>query len=101
MRNHLNEVYPNRWIGRGGPRAWPPRSPDMTPLYYFLWGHLKTMVYGREINTREQLIQRIIDACDEIRNNPNVIRKAVLNLMKRADKCVEVGGFHFEQYLKN
>lgn len=101
VRNHLNEVYPNRWIGRGGPRAWPPRSPDMTPLDYFLWGHLKTMVYGREMNTREQLIQRIIDACDEIRNNPNVIRKAVLNLMKRADKCVEVGGFHFEQYLKN
>ena len=36
VRNHLNVAYPNRWIGRGGPVPWPARSPDLTPLDYFL-----------------------------------------------------------------
>ena len=31
---YLNECFPNRWLGRGGPVAWPPRSPDLTPLDY-------------------------------------------------------------------
>ncbi|KMQ81391.1 transposable element tc3 transposase, partial [Lasius niger] len=37
VREHLNETFPNRWIGRGGPIPWPPRSPDITPLDFFLW----------------------------------------------------------------
>ena len=28
----LNELFPNRWLGRGGPVAWPPRSQNLTPL---------------------------------------------------------------------
>ncbi|KAJ8891777.1 hypothetical protein PR048_004330 [Dryococelus australis] len=27
-----------RWIGRGGPARWPPRSPGLTPPDSFLWG---------------------------------------------------------------
>ncbi|PNF43619.1 hypothetical protein B7P43_G03107, partial [Cryptotermes secundus] len=30
--------FGNREIGRGGPITWPPRSPDLTPLDFFLWG---------------------------------------------------------------
>ena len=36
--------YVNRtvvaWIGRGGKIAWPPRSPDVTPLDFSVWGIL-------------------------------------------------------------
>ncbi|KAJ4440129.1 hypothetical protein ANN_08267 [Periplaneta americana] len=38
VRNHLNATFPDRWIGRGGPVTWPPRSPDLTALDSFLWG---------------------------------------------------------------
>lgn len=34
VREFLNNSYP-RWIGRGGPTAWPPRSPDLNPLDFF------------------------------------------------------------------
>ncbi|EZA62612.1 hypothetical protein X777_10243, partial [Ooceraea biroi] len=44
-RNILNESFPDRWIGRGGRISWPARSPDLTPLDFFLWGHLKNEVY--------------------------------------------------------
>lgn len=38
VREHLSNVYPNCWIGREGPIAWPPRSPNLTPLDFYLWG---------------------------------------------------------------
>jgi hypothetical protein len=35
-RRYLNQKLPGWWIGRGGPIAWPPRSPDLTPLEFYL-----------------------------------------------------------------
>ena len=40
-REFLNNNYTNRWIGRRGPIAWPACSPDLNPLDFYLWGHLK------------------------------------------------------------
>jgi hypothetical protein len=37
VRNHLDREMAGRWIGRGGPTAWHPRPPDLTPLDFFLW----------------------------------------------------------------
>jgi len=34
----LNVRFPDVWIGRGGPIPWPPRSPDLSPIDFFLWG---------------------------------------------------------------
>ncbi|KZC07931.1 hypothetical protein WN55_10077 [Dufourea novaeangliae] len=31
VRDALNELYPNKWIGRGGLVSWPPRSPELSP----------------------------------------------------------------------
>ena len=36
-RQVMNEIFDNKWIGRGGPVAWPPCSPDLTSPDYFLW----------------------------------------------------------------
>ena len=47
----LNQHYTNRWIGGEGPVNWPPRSPDLTPLDYILWGHLKSEVYNEGLKT--------------------------------------------------
>ena len=41
VRLFLDATFPNRWIGRDGPTPWPPRSPDITPLDFFLWGYVK------------------------------------------------------------
>lgn len=34
-REYLNRRFPMQWIGRGGPIAWPARSPDLTPVDFF------------------------------------------------------------------
>ena len=38
LREYLNNVFPNRWIERGGPVQWPPRFPDLAPMDLFIWG---------------------------------------------------------------
>ena len=45
----LNERFPDAWIGRGGPIPWSPRSPDLSPLDFFLWGYIKNIVYAEKI----------------------------------------------------
>lgn len=99
VRNFLNENFPNLWIGRGGPNNWPSRSPDFNPVDYHIWGYLKSKVYATDIDSREELLRRIENACGEIRNNPDVIRRSVRNITKRARKCIEQNGGHFEQFL--
>ena len=49
---HLNETFPNRWIGRGSTINWPPRSPDLTPLDFCLWGLMKNEVCRKSGYTR-------------------------------------------------
>jgi hypothetical protein len=38
VREYLDTRFPGRLIGRAALIAWPPRSPDLTPLEFFLWG---------------------------------------------------------------
>ena len=63
----MNNVFPNRWIGRGGPGQWPPRSPDLTPMYFFIWGKMKCLVYETPIDTPEELVARVAEAAAIIR----------------------------------
>ncbi|KAJ8978454.1 hypothetical protein NQ317_011054 [Molorchus minor] len=41
VQQYLNETYGENWIGINGPIQWTPKSPDLTPLDFFLWGTLK------------------------------------------------------------
>jgi hypothetical protein len=62
VRQFLNEAFPNRWIGRGGAISWPARSPDLTPLDFFLWGFVKEKVYRLRPTTAGDMKLRIRDA---------------------------------------
>ena len=44
----LGEKFPGRVISRNGDYNWPPRSCDLTPLDFFLWGYVKDKInaYG-------------------------------------------------------
>ncbi|GFU90728.1 transposable element Tc3 transposase [Trichonephila clavipes] len=41
----LKDTFGERLISRFVPVHWPPRSCDLTPLDYFLWGYVKSLVY--------------------------------------------------------
>ncbi|GBL73407.1 hypothetical protein AVEN_159418-1 [Araneus ventricosus] len=59
-REFLDTTFPQRWIGRCAVMAWPPRSPDITPLDFYLWGYVKQYVYSESINDINHLKQRIM-----------------------------------------
>ena len=99
VKEYLHESFPNRWLGRGGPVAWPPSSPDLTPLDYYLWGHMKTLVYETKVESSAALRDPIFAAAEHIRNHPDNAVAATQSLLIRAENCIATGGGHFEQLL--
>ena len=97
VRQHLSNTFGIQWIGRGGPISWPPRSPDMTPLDFFLWGNLKRL-YSTPVHTREDLIERITQHCNEIRNNPRMLFQVQRENIRRTRKFSNL--YKFRKSLK-
>ena len=98
-REYLNRVFADRWIGRGGPQAWPPRSPDMNPLDFCVWGYLKSLVYTTPVENIDHLRNRIVDGCNTIRNTPGIFWRIRASLRRRTHACIMANGGHFEQFL--
>jgi hypothetical protein len=49
VMQYLNDTFPNQWIGCVSTINWPPRSPDLTPFNFCLWGLMKSKVYRRKV----------------------------------------------------
>ena len=99
VREWLNMNFPDRWIGRGGPIPWPARCPDLTPMDYYVWGYMKSLVYDvSPVPTVQELQRRIISAANEIIQNltSSVVKS---QLRKRMRLCVRNRGSHFENEL--
>jgi hypothetical protein len=78
--------FPNRWIGRAGPILWPPRSPDLNPCDFFVWGHMKQLVYVSPVNTIEELQLQVQNAAQEIPQNRGILDLVRLSWARRAEK---------------
>ena len=94
VRRYLNQVFPGRWIGRRGAMEWPARSPDLTPLDFFLWGHLKNRVYKNRPDNLEDLKGRIRHECRLI--TPQTIQNVLNEFSNRLGYCQMVQGHQFE-----
>lgn len=97
VREYLDNTFEDSWIGRGGSIEWPPRSPDLTPLDFFLWGHLKTMVFATPPQTLEELERRIRVECTRI--TPNHLQNVRDCFVNRLVHCIGADGLHFEHVL--
>ncbi|XP_036146021.1 uncharacterized protein LOC118646676 [Monomorium pharaonis] len=97
VREILDDRYPNRWMGRGGPIAWPPRSPDLNVLDYFVWGHIKAKVEHMRERTEVE-VREAITAFNTV--TPDMIRRATQQIVRRAELCLDAQeGKHFKQLL--
>jgi hypothetical protein len=70
--NYLNNEYGNNWIGRNGPVAWAPKSPDPNPP--------KTALY---------LWIRILHTLNQIRNDPELLTSVKGSLLRRLQAHIE------------
>lgn len=97
VREYLDSVFPNRWIGRRGEIEWPPRSPDLTPLDFFYWGYLKSLIYATPVESIEHLKSRIMEESTKI--TPNTLAKVLNSVYERLGHCEVQNGCQFEHLL--
>lgn len=97
VREFLNRQFPEQWIGRRGAIEWPPRSPDLTPLDFFLWGHLKSKIYATQPESLEELRRRIVEECRLI--TPQILQNVRARFEQNLYYCMEAGGHQFEHLL--
>ncbi|GFV79373.1 uncharacterized protein TNCV_1903451 [Trichonephila clavipes] len=79
----LKDTLGDRLISRFGPVNWPPRSCDLTPLDYFLWGYVKSLVYANKPETLDHLEDNIRRVIADIR--PQMLEKVIENWTSRLD----------------
>ncbi|EFN82647.1 hypothetical protein EAI_09010, partial [Harpegnathos saltator] len=71
---------------------WPPRSCDLTPLDFFLWGFLKGKVYANDPQTIPELKEEIRRTINEI--SPQLCQNVIENFVKRMNVCKQDRGGH-------
>ncbi|GFV94987.1 uncharacterized protein TNCV_1029851 [Trichonephila clavipes] len=79
----LKDTFGDRLISRFGPVNWPPRFCDLTPLDYFLWGYVKSLVYADKPQTLDHLGDNIRRVIADIR--PQMLEKVIENWTSRLD----------------
>ena len=60
---------------------WPARSPDLSPLDYFLWGYVKENIFKgqpADIEILKEIVQEVVSSIDQ-----DVLRAVRANFEKR------------------
>lgn len=95
VREYLEHMFHGKVIHRYSDLFWPARSPDLTPLDYFLWGYLKQNVYKKAPFQDVNHLERVILAtCQEI--SSQMIRNVLREFANRMIKCIEREGGYVE-----
>jgi len=96
---HLTATYKDRWTGRGGPMACPPRSPDLIRMEFFLLAHITALNYTSPFDSEEDLIACNVEAAVTTRQQPGIFERSRHSLLRRCRLCIAVGGGTFEHLL--
>ncbi|GFX88910.1 transposable element Tc3 transposase [Trichonephila clavipes] len=96
----LKDTLGDRLTSRFGPVNWTPRYCDLTPLDYFLWNYVKSMVYAdikpQTLDYLEDNVRRVIA---DIRLQ--MLEKVIENWTSRLDYIRASRGSHCQKsYLK-
>lgn len=93
----MKKWFPGRLISKNGNFDWPPRSPDLTPPDFYLWGYLKSVVYKSKPQTLTQLKNNIRR---EIRRIPTAtLEKVMEDAEKRAYLAIKENGGHLQDII--
>ncbi|GFU68279.1 uncharacterized protein TNCV_834061 [Trichonephila clavipes] len=91
------DTFGVRLISRFGSVNWPPRSCDLTPLDYFLWGYVKSLVYADKPQTLDHLEDNIRRVIADIR--PQMLEKVIENWTSALDYIRASRGSHMPEII--
>jgi len=67
---------------------------------FCLWGWMRSEVYKEKLNTRDELVERIMNSAALIQQErQDDLRRATRTVAKRVEKCIEVDCGIFEHLL--
>ena len=89
----LRLVFEDRIISRRTDVVWPPRSCDLTPLDYYLWGAVKDMCYADKPETIDVLKEVIGEI--QLHTNDNVVK----NCTDRVGYCMASRSSHLNEII--
>jgi hypothetical protein len=93
---YLESVFPRRLISK---RLWPPRSPDLSPTDFFLWGASQGYcVFKSSTHTLQELQANIQRTADRI--STDTLQNMFANVIRRVHLCEERNGEHFQHVYK-
>jgi hypothetical protein len=96
VRNYLTATFPARWMGRASPNyPWPPYSPDLTPMDFFLWGFIKSRVYSTPIADKTELRLRIIQSFNDL--PADLVSRSIASFERRLHLCIKRKGGSVEK----
>lgn len=75
----LRKKFPGRVISKNGDINFPPRSCDLSPVDYFLWGYLKDYVYQERRNRPKTIQQLKTKICEAVATVTADMCKAALD----------------------
>jgi hypothetical protein len=84
----LDETFPGRWVRRGGPTAWPPRSQDLTPLDFFARCWISAVRRQQSKNVWQRFVLRSIPK--------EAFADSFQKLYERCQPCVVKDDDYFE-----
>lgn len=93
----VRTVFGDRIISQNSDVVWPPRSCDLTPLDYYLWGAVKDKCYVDKPATIQALKDNIRVAIAEIR--PQTIGNVLKNWVDRMAYCKASRGSHMNELI--
>jgi hypothetical protein len=77
--------------------TWPPKSPDLTPPDFYLWGAPKNAAYKDNPRSPDDMKEAVTDFTGSIPRNEMV--RMFGNKMRGLDACLKVRAHHFQQLL--
>jgi len=92
----LLQMFPGCLTSKFDDITWPPRSPDLTPSDFFLWGYFKSKVY---INRPQSLAALKVNIQEEITNiSAETLRHVMKSVQNRASACINAKGGHLPEF---
>jgi histone-lysine N-methyltransferase SETMAR len=80
------------------PEEWMPKSPDVAPMDYAIWGHLKQRLNKKKIETLDELKKKLLYEWKKMAQS--YIDRVLAYWPKRAFLVFKARGFHIEHRLK-
>jgi len=92
VQNYLKSKFGDKFMEK---IIWPPRSPDLNPCDFYLWGYLKARVYNPLPKTLDELKSNIRREIKKITKDD--LKRVFLNFENRCDLVIETKGRHIKK----